>query len=242
MKHYIFIGGSRGIAKAALQELMHLEPESKIHLYSRESPRFDDPDLQKKFGQQVDWHPFDAVNEMIPIEFTSVDFENFAGYLYAPGSINLRPFTSLKLDDFRNDLEVNLLANVRILQQIIPQAKKSLIQPSFVFFSTVASERGMPMHSSIASSKAAVEGLTRSLAAEYAPKMRFNCIAPSLTETDLAQALTSRESIRKASEEKHPLKRIGQAEDVAHSVVFLLRGDSSWMTGQTLRPDGGMSL
>jgi NAD(P)-dependent dehydrogenase (short-subunit alcohol dehydrogenase family) len=238
MKHYIFVGGSRGIAKVAIQELLKLEPESHIHIYSREAPRFESSTTRKPWY----WYPFDVVNDMAGPDLSAVDFKNFAGYVYAPGSLHLKPFTSLKLDEFRNDLEVNLLANVRFLQHLIPLAKQSELKPSFVFFSTVAAKKGMPMHTSIAAAKGAVEGLTRSLAAEYAPRMRFNCVAPSLTETDLAQALTSRENIKKASEEKHPLKRIGQSLDVAHSVVFLLRDTSSWMSGQILRPDGGMSL
>lgn len=238
MKQYIFVGGSRGIAKSCVEKLFHLEPESKVHIFSRESPRFDSL-VSKEFWY---WYPFDVVNEMIEPDLTMIDFSKFAGYLYAPGTILLKPFSSLKLDDFRNDLEVNLIANIRFLQSLVPLAKKSEIMSSFVFFSTIAALRGMPFHSSIATSKSALEGLCRSLAAEYSPKMRFNCVAPSLTETDLSQSLTSREVSKKQIEEKHPLKRIGQSADIANAAVFLLREDSSWMTGQILRPDGGMSI
>jgi len=242
MKHFVFVGGSRGIARSAVETLLKSDLESIIHVFSREAPQFDGIGLAPEQVDRVVWKSFDASSPEGSIDLADVDFENFAGYVYAPGSINLRPFTSLSLEDFQFDFEINLLANVRVLKQIMPSAKKSLLQPSFVFFSTVAALKGMPMHSSISAAKSAVEGFTRSMAAEYAPKMRFNCVAPSLTETDLALPLTSRENIRKTSEEKHPLKRLGRPEDVANAVVYLLSDESSWMSGQILRPDGGMSM
>jgi 3-oxoacyl-[acyl-carrier protein] reductase len=128
------------------------------------------------------------------------------------------------------------------LQALLTRAKESALQPSFVFFSTVAVAKGMAFHSSIAASKGAVEGLCKSLAAEFAPKMRFNCIAPSLTDTPLAQPIVSRETTLKASVEKHPLKRIGQAQDVAALAAFLLSDASSWITGQVMHCDGGMTI
>ena len=123
----------------------------------------------------------------------------------------------------------------------MPTLKKSTNDPSIVFFSTVAVKTGMPFHASIAGAKGAVEGLTTSLAAEYAPKVRVNCISPSLTETPLSEKITSNEKMRQASAERHPLKRIGKPDDIASVAVFLLSDESSWITGQNISCDGGMS-
>ncbi len=234
MSEYIFIGGSHGIAEASIRLLLQRDAQARVHLYSREVG----PWASEK---RVVWHCFDAVNSE-ELNVSEVNFAQFRGLVYAPGSLQLKPFTSLKLEDFRKDFEVNYFGCVRVLQTVIAQAKLSTLSPSFVMFSTVAAFRGLPMHTSIASSKAALEGLSRSLAAEYAPRMRFNCVAPSLTDTPLAQPITSREASRKISEERHPLKRLGTSNDVAHAVDFLLSDASSWMSGQVLRPDGAMSL
>lgn len=237
IKHFVFVGGSHGISESVVQQVLQGHPDSVIHVFSRTAPLF-----LAEYEHRLIWESCDAFSEEAAIDLSAVPPESFAGYVYAPGSINLRPFTSLTTQDFQNDWDKNVLSNIRVLQKLIPIAKKSSHQPSFVFFSTIAAFKGMPMHASISASKAALEGLAKSLAAEYAPKMRFNVVAPSLTETSLSQAITSKEAIKKASEEKHPLKRIGQPQDVASSVVFLLSDQSSWMTGQVLRPDGGLSL
>jgi 3-oxoacyl-[acyl-carrier protein] reductase len=234
MSEYIFIGGSHGIAEASIRLLLQRDPQARVHLYSREVGPW-------ASENRVLWHCFDAANSE-ELNVSEVNFAQFRGLVYAPGSLQLKPFTSLKLEDFRKDFEVNYFGCVRVLQTVIPQAKASTLSPSFVMFSSVAAFRGLPMHASIASAKAALEGLSRSLAAEYAPRMRFNCVAPSLTDTPLAQPITSREASRKISEERHPLKRLGTSNDVAHAVDFLLSDASSWMSGQVLRPDGAMSL
>jgi NAD(P)-dependent dehydrogenase (short-subunit alcohol dehydrogenase family) len=234
MSEYIFIGGSHGIAEASIRLLLQRDPQARVHLYSREVGPW-------ASENRVLWHCFDAANSE-ELNVSEVNFAQFRGLVYAPGSLQLKPFTSLKLEDFRKDFEVNYFGCVRVLQTVIPQSKASTLSPSFVMFSSVAAFRGLPMHASIASAKAALEGLSRSLAAEYAPRMRFNCVAPSLTDTPLAQPITSREASRKISEERHPLKRLGTSNDVAHAVDFLLSDASSWMSGQVLRPDGAMSL
>ena len=139
-----------------------------------------------------------------------------------------------------NDLKVNYVGAFMNVQNNLKLLKKSQ-HPSVVLFSTVAVQTGMSFHASIASAKAAVEGLTRSLAAELAPSIRVNCIAPSLTDTSLAEGLLNNDKKREAANERHPLKRIGSAEELAASAAYLLGDHSSWMTGQILHLDGGMS-
>ena len=162
------------------------------------------------------------------------------GLVYLPGTINLKPFSRLSMDDFLNDFQVNLLGAVNVIQQVLPALKK---QPkaSIVLFSTVAVSKGLPYHTSTAAAKGAVEGFARALAAELAPKIRVNVIAPSLTDTPLAAKLLANEQRRTASAERHPLHRIGEPQDVATMVSFLLTEKSDWITGQVFAVDGGMS-
>ena len=146
----------------------------------------------------------------------------------------------MKDEDFLADFNLNVLGAVKSIRTVLPCLKHAE-DASIVLFSTVAVQTGMAFHASIASAKGAVEGLTRTLAAEFAPRIRVNAIAPSLTDTPLASKLLSREDSRKAAAERHPLKRVGKPEDVAAAATFLLSDDSSWMTGQVLALDGGMS-
>ena len=163
------------------------------------------------------------------------------GLVYCPGTIVLKPFQRLTIDDFLHDLNLNFLGAVKVIQACISRLKKNPSGGSIVLFSTVAVKTGMAFHASVASAKAAVEGLTRSLAAEFAPRIRVNAIAPSLTETPLAQNLLSSEEKRKASAERHPLKQIGSPQDIAKLAAHLLSDASIWITGQVLHVDGGMS-
>lgn len=160
--------------------------------------------------------------------------------IYCPGSINLKPFRGLKLSDFEHDMSVNYFGAVKTIKQYMPNLKLS-DHASIVLFSTVAVKKGMPFHSSIAGAKGAVEGLTRALAAEYAPTVRINCIAPSLTDTPLAEKLLRNDKQREGAENRHPLKTIGEASDIAHMAQFLISDKAQWMTGQIIGIDGGMS-
>lgn len=162
------------------------------------------------------------------------------GFVYCPGSINLKPFHRLSEQDFLDDFTINVLGAVKTIQTILPLLKNSS-QASIVLFSTVAVNQGMSFHTSVAASKGAVEGLTRSLAAEFAPKIRVNCIAPSLTDTPLAAKLVGNSEKRKVAADRHPLKQIGTADDIAELAYFLLSDQSKWMSGQVLGLDGGMS-
>ena len=163
------------------------------------------------------------------------------GVAYFPGSIKLRPFERIPVEDFQTDFDLNVLGAVRVIQATIKRLKKAEGGASIVLFSTVAADTGMSFHASIATAKAAVEGLTRALAAEYAASnVRVNCIAPSLTNTPLAAALLNSPEKVEAGGKRHPLQRIGQPEDLAHTAAFLLSDHSSFVTGQVLAVDGGM--
>jgi NAD(P)-dependent dehydrogenase (short-subunit alcohol dehydrogenase family) len=160
--------------------------------------------------------------------------------VYCPGSINLKPFHRFSIDEFKNDFEINLLGAVKTIQAALPALKKAN-GSSVVLFSTVASQLGMPFHASVASAKSAVEGLAKSLAAEYATNgIRVNVVAPSLTDTPLAEKLLSSPEKREASDKRHPLGRVGNPEDIAATVAFLLSEKTAWVTGQILHVDGGM--
>jgi 3-oxoacyl-[acyl-carrier protein] reductase len=162
------------------------------------------------------------------------------GLVYFPGSITLKPFHRLTRDDFAHDFEVNCLGAALAIQAALPALKASA-SASVVMFSTIAVAQGMAFHASVAAAKGAVEGLARSLAAELAPKIRVNVIAPSLTDTPLAGTLLNSDAKREAAAKRHPLNQVGSAEDIAKLVAFLLGEESKFMTGQVLRPDGGLS-
>ena len=160
------------------------------------------------------------------------------GLVYFPGSINLRPFSGLKLSDFQTDYEINVLGLIKILKHFHKQLSQN---SSLVFISTVAAQVGMPYHSSISLCKSAIEGLCRSLAAEWSPKVRVNCVAPSVVQTKLSTRLFRTESQVEQMNSRHPLQKVGQPKNIADAIEFLLSDKSSWMTGQVLHVDGGLS-
>ncbi len=182
----------------------------------------------------------------LPVDVTREEIDagnlpdRIQGLAYCPGSIRLRPFHRIKEDDFLADLQINLLGAVNAIQACLPGLKNAESPSSIVLFSSVAMGTGMPFHASIVSAKGAVEGLTRSLAAEFAPIIRVNAIAPSLTDTNMATMLLSDDGKRTAAADRHPLKRFGNAGDIAAATIFLLENASSWVTGQVIAVDGGM--
>ena len=188
-------------------------------------------------NKQIKHITFNVLEDTLPLEQLPSKIDGFA---YCPGSINLRPFRGLKPEAFINDFEINVMGAVRCLQSIQPLLVASE-QASVVLFSTVAVQTGMSFHASVAASKGALEGLARSLAAEWAPKVRVNVIAPSITNTPLANRFLNNDTKKEKASQRHPLKRIGTTQDVAQLASFLLSDKSSWMTGQVIGLDGGMS-
>ena len=161
------------------------------------------------------------------------------GFVYCPGAINLAPFHRIKPDDFTKDYQLQVIGAIKTLQHALPNLKKG--GGSVVFFSTVAVGTGFNYHSCVSSSKGAIEGLTRALSAEFAPKIRVNCIAPSLTDTPLSEKFLNSDLKREANSKRHPLQRVGSIKDIVNGAEFLLDNENSWITGQVLKIDGGIS-
>jgi len=228
----VVIGGTSGIGRAIVDGLARLG--HRVYTGSRSA-------TDVPFEAHVTPFTWDVTDRTAPASFAGILPDAIQGLVYCPGTIRLAPFARLSERDFLEDFEINLLGAVRAIEACLPALKKSPKGASIVLFSTVAVQTGMPFHASIASAKGAVEGLTRALAAELAPRVRVNAIAPSLTETPLAGSLLSTEAKRLASEARHPLKRIGTPEEIAAMALFLLDDSSSWMSGQILAVDGGMS-
>ncbi len=227
MKTFLVVGGTSGIG---LETTKLLSQNNRVIVLSRTNRNLEGIN-------NVEFHSADVTKSVD--ELPSIA-EKIDGLVYCPGTINLKPLKSLKLEDFQNDFEVNLLGAVKVINKYFNNLR-SAEKASIVLFSTVAVQTGMPYHASVASSKGAVEGLTRTLAAEFAPNIRVNCIAPSITNTPLAEKLLNNETNVKASEDRHPLKRIGSAEEIAQTVEFLLSEKSGFITGQIIKVDGGIS-
>jgi len=169
---------------------------------------------------------------------TYIEIEDISGIVYFPGTIVLKPFKQLGLEDFKNDYDINVLGLLKILKYY----QSSLIDgSSLIFISTVAAKLGMPFHSSISMCKASLEALAISLAAEWAPKVRVNCVAPSLVNTKLAKRFFRNDKQKEVMSERHPLKKTGKSEDISHTIEFLLSNKSNWVSGQVFNIDGGMS-
>ena len=223
-KNILLIGGSTGIGLATAKLLIE---SHEVCIASRSSDSLT--------GLDIHHLPFDVTTD----DLSTLEIpDELSGFVYCPGSINLRPFKGLKPEAFEVDFQINVMGFVKSLQAVLP---KLTANSSVVLYSTVAVKVGMPFHASVAASKGALEGLGKSLAAELAPKTRVNIIAPSITYTPLADRFLNNEAKMEKSAQRHPLKRVGQADDIAALTRFLLSDESSWMTGQILGLDGGMS-
>lgn len=227
MKNIVIIGCGQGIGFAAAKILS--ENYNVVGISRTKNTEIENLDIE--------FHQLDILSGSLDeISFPDV----IDGLVYAPGSINLKPFNRLSTEDFKNDFEINVLGAVKTIQKLLPSLKKSE-SASIVLFSSVAAKLGMAFHASISASKSAVEGLTKSLAAELsAQKIRVNAIAPSLTDTNLASQLLSTQEKREASGKRHPLQRVGSADEIAKMIAFLLSENSAWITGQIIGIDGGM--
>lgn len=224
MKNILIVGSSSGIG-ATLYKKLH----TNCTVYGT---YFKNKDTNSHSGYYVN-----VLDENPDFSFLP---ETLHGVVYCPGAINLKPFGRCKTQEFLDDYNLQVLGVVKVIQACMP-ALKNAEQSSIVLFSTIAVKMGFTFHSIVSASKGALEGITRSLAAELAPKIRVNCVAPSLTHTGLSSHLLNTPEKIEANAQRHPLKKIGEPEDIAHAVAFLLSDDSKWMTGQILHIDGGMS-
>ena len=225
MKNYVVVGGSSGIGLAITKSLS--EKGHNVYVVSRTAEKL--AGLDNVYHMEIDITQ-DVNLENLPDEVH--------GLAYCPGTINLKPFHRLKPEAFQEDWEINVMGAIKSIQSAIDKLKKG--KASIVLFSTVAAKLGMPFHASVSASKSALEGLAKTIAAEYAPVLRCNVIAPSLTDTPLAERLLSNDQKREASADRHPLKRVGTAEDIAHMALHLLSEEGSFITGQVIGVDGGM--
>lgn len=225
-KNILIIGGSSGIGLALVKQL---QADHNIIVANRTNEGLD--------GLSVSYIPYDVEND--ELEVSSLP-ETLHGMVYCPGTINLRPFKGIKPEVFSKDFSINVLGAVKTLQSVLGRLQNSETPSSVVFFSTVAVQTGMPFHTSVAAAKGALEGLSRSLAAELAPKIRFNVIAPSLVDTPLAGKFLNNDTKKSNAAARHPLQRVGRPEEIAQMTAFLLNDNSSWMTAQTLTIDGGI--
>lgn len=228
-KTILVVGGTSGIGKAVVQDL--LEQNARVIVAARHKP-------EAEVADRVAYISLDVTE---PGDSLSALPDTLHGLVYTPGSINLKPFTALKPDDFLADFSINVLGAIRVIKAALKPLRAAQ-GASVVLFSTVAVQLGLNYHTSVAAAKGALEGLGRSLAAELASKqVRVNLIAPSLTNTPLAENLLATDDKKAASRQRHPMGRYGEAQDIARATVFLLSGDSSWVTGQVLHVDGGLS-
>ncbi len=223
MSRLIVIGGSKGIGNAIVTSMLSTYDE--VINISRTEPEQQRDNLKH--------YNCDVLTDDLP------DIESADGLVYCPGSINLKPINRLSLDDFKNDFDINVIGAVKAIQKYLPALKKGN-KPSILLFSTVAAKLGMPFHASVAASKSAVEGLTKSLGAELAPTIRVNAIAPTVTNTELASKLLRNDRMIENMNERHPLKKYLQPQEVADMAEFLLSEKAASLSGQVIEMDCGI--
>ncbi len=226
-KTYVVIGGSSGIGKELVQ-LLDVEENNVFSTYNENKI--------ESFGK-VHYQKYDVLNDILDITALPDEID---GLVYCPGSINLKPFKRFNDEDFINDFKLQVVGATKVIKILLPKLIKGE-NSSIVLFSTIAVQNGFNFHSQVSISKGAIEGLTRSLSAEFAPKIRVNAIAPSLTDTSLASKFLNTPQKIEAQAEKNPLKKIGTAKDIAEAAAYLLTNKSSWITGQIIHVDGGYS-
>ncbi|MFH6958724.1 SDR family NAD(P)-dependent oxidoreductase [Flavobacterium aquidurense] len=222
MRNILIIGGSKGIGSAVL--LQQLET-NRVYNISRSAPELTHPNLTH-FG-------LDVLQDVLP------DLDEIDSLVYCPGSITLKPISNLSVDDFRKDFEINVIGAVKAIQKYLPVLKKG-DEPSIVLFSTVAVKLGMPFHASIATAKAGVEGLTKSLGAELASVVRVNAIAPTITDTSLSASILRNDRMKENMIDRHPMKSYLKPHEVAQMVDFLISEKANSISGQIFEMDYGL--
>lgn len=222
MKNIVIIGGSKGIGNAILMQQLET---NLVYNISRNAPDVSHANLTH--------YPLDVLKDELP------SIENIDTLIYCPGSINLKPIGSLSIDDFRNDFEINVIGAVKVIQKYLPVLKKGT-NPSILLFSTVAVKLGMPFHASIATAKAGVEGLVKSLGAELASTVRINAIAPTITETTLSANILRNDRMKENMVERHPMKSYLKPDEVAEMANFIISEKAKSMSGQVFEMDYGI--
>jgi 3-oxoacyl-[acyl-carrier protein] reductase len=223
MKNILIIGGSKGIGFEILKQ--QLSKNNTVYNISRNAPEVSNANLNH--------FEINILQDNLP------EIENIDTLIYCPGSINLKPISSLSIDDFRNDFEINVIGAVKAIQKYLPVLKKGSA-PSILLFSTVAVKLGMPFHASIATAKAGIEGLVKSLGAELAPTVRVNAIAPTITDTTLAANILRNDRMKENMMDRHPLKNYLQANEVAEMANFLISENAKSISGQIFQMDYGL--
>ena len=229
---YLVVGATGAIGSNIAEQLYSAGKE--IHIVGRDE--YQTKSLSQKFNCG-----YSTVNVLDDgfVEKLKSNIEDVKGIAYCVGSIDLKPFRMVTETDLNKCMKLNLYSAIDLIKGYQESLKKN--KGSVVLFSTVAAQRGFTNHSIIASTKAAVEGLTVSLAAEFAPNIRVNCIAPSLTNSKIAEPMLKNKVLAEGIAKAHPLKRIGEGKDSASLAKFLITEESSWVTGQIIAVDGGRS-
>lgn len=222
MKNIVIIGGSKGIGFEILKQQLE---SNQVYNISRNAPEISHPNLKH--------YSLDVLQDVLP------EIENIDTLIYCPGSINLKPIGNLSIDDFRNDFEINVIGAVKSIQKYLSVLKKGT-NPSIILFSTVAAKLGMPFHASIATAKAGVEGLVKSLGAELASVVRINAIAPTITETSLAAGILRNDRMKENMVERHPMKGYLKPEEVASMANYLISDYAKSISGQVFEMDYGI--
>ncbi len=234
MGKFLIFGATGSIGSKLSEKLLNSGKE--VHLIGRNEEEL--KSLSSKLNSNYTIFDIfsDNISDFIKDEFKDTDV---SGVAYCIGSIDLKPLRVTKKEDFKKCFDINFFPIVEIIKGLQENLKKN--KGSVVLFSTVAVQTGFTNHAIIASAKGAIEGLTKSLAAEFAPNIRVNCIAPSLTDSKMSQPILKNKLMSEGIAKSHPMKRIGKAEDVASMANFLLSEESLWVTGQIIGVDGGKS-
>jgi len=222
MRSILIVGGTKGIGKAIVEELID---NNKVICMSRNITDFTHDNYTH--------FQIDSTKDDFP------DIENIDTLIYCPGSINLKPISTLSIENFRDDFELNVIGAVKAIKKYLPVIKKGE-NPSILLFSTVATKLGMPYHASVSASKSAIDGIVKTLGAELAPKIRVNAIAPTITNTELASKILRNEKVVENMIERHPLKKILSAKEVSKMAKFLISNDGSSISGQIINMDAGI--